>query len=419
MGGRGMAMNREAALKIAIGIAAAAVIVTIEYAVLGYDHHPLGPQDIEHRGWEAVRIRTELPDADFLYVLTTCPSCHAANDHVKELEQTHPKLKFVWVHPNMVKLPVLMDILGDSYGMPETERRLERPVLYGPERLWQGVKQVRTARIEGTLNGPRPYERLGSSWDWLRQGHADVLALLQRFQWYAVGLFGLIDGINPCAISTIIFLLSYLTLAGLKRDSLKVGLLFALGCFVSYFLIGLGLWHVSTMAVGATWGRRILYPLIAFVTIMVSVLAFVEFSTLLRGVDAETVLKLPRDWLLGVHEAIRRFVKARHVLALAAPVGVLVTLIEFGCTGQVYLPTITYVASLPGQRLLAVPLLLVYNIAFIIPLLAVIIGHQVTAGKLAKPRPPVQLKLVRLAEGILLGAIGAFMLWATFQAWTT
>lgn len=419
MAGRDMTMNRDIAIKLAVGIAAAAVIVTIEYAVMGGDHRPVGPGDVENRAWEAVRIRAELPTADFLYVLTTCGSCRAANEHVKALEKAHPELKFVWVHPKMVKLTVLMEVLGNSYGIDEADRRDTRPALYGPERFWQGVPEVANAQIEDWLDGPRPYERLGSSWEWLQQGQADVLASLERFQWYAVGLFGLIDGINPCAISTIIFLLSYLTLAGLKKDSLKVGLLFALGCFVSYFLIGLGLWHISAMAVGAVWGRRILYPLIAFVTIMVAVLAFVELSQLLRGANAETILKLPRNWLLGVHEAIRRVVKARHVVAVAAPVGVLVTLIEFGCTGQVYLPTITYVASLPGQRLLAVPLLLVYNIAFIIPLLAVIIGHRVTAGKLAKPRPPVQLKFVRLAEGLLLGAIGAFMLWATFQAWTT
>ncbi len=412
-------MNRDTAIKFAVGIAAVAVILTIEFAVMGAAHRPVGPGDVENRGWEAMRIRSELPDADFFYVLTTCGSCQPANDRVKELQKTHPELKFVWAHPKMVKLAVLMEVLGNSYGIDEADRRLVRPVLYGPGRLWQGVPQVENARIEGWLDGPRPYERLGSSWEWLRQGQAHILARLQRFQWYAVGLFGLIDGINPCAISTIIFLLSYLTLAGMKRDSLKVGLLFAIGCFVSYFLIGLGLWHVSTMAVGAIWGRRILYALIAFVTIMVAVLAFVELSQLLGGVDAETVLKLPRNWLLGVHQAIRRVVRAEHVLALAAPVGVLVTLIEFGCTGQVYLPTITYVASLPGQRLIAVPLLLVYNIAFIIPLLAVIIGHHVTVGKLAKPGPLVQLKFVRLAEGILLGAIGVFMLWATFQAWTT
>ncbi len=413
-------MNKDFQLKFAVGLALVAVVFAIEYAYFtGHYHSRLPNYEAQSSEWETVRIRANLPEADFLYVLTTCPSCHPANDNVRRLEAANPQLNFLWVHPKLVNLPALMAVLGRSYGIDETRQREMTPVLYGPARAWVGVQEVKNASLEGALEGPRPHQRMGSSWEWLKQGRLAVMHRFEKYQWYVIALAGLIDGINPCAIATIIFLLSYLTLSGMQRSVLKVGLLFTLGCFVAYLLIGLGLWRLSNMAVSAYWGRRIIYPLIAFPTLTVALLAFAEFIELVRTGSSETILKLPRSWLLRVHEIVRRVVRAEHAVLLAAPVAIVVTLIEFGCTGQVYLPTITYVSSLPGQRLTALPILLAYNVAFIIPLLAVIIGYRITAGKLQRPKAPVPLKYVRLAEGVLLGAIGAFMLWATFHAWVT
>ena len=410
-------MKKNLQLTAAVAIALAAVVTIIQAAVLlDPGARRLAQHEIQNEEWEMVRIRAELPDADFLYVLTTCPSCHAANDRVKRLEAENPDLKFVWVHPEMVHMAALQGVLGRTYGL-DAGSAISSPVLYGPARVWVGVNEVKEASLEGALEGPRPFERMGSSWVWLQKQNTVMLQRFERFQWQAITLAGLIDGINPCAISTILFLLSYLTLSGMKRSALGVGLLFAAGCFLTYFLIGLGLWQLSSMATGAVWGRRIIYPALALMTVTVALLAFFEFDQLLRKGTSETVLKLPNSFLRRTHDLIRRTVKAKYALLLAAPVAALVTLIEFGCTGQVYLPTITYVAGLPGQQMKVLPVLLVYNIAFILPLLAVILGHRFAAARFEKPRAPVPLKWVRLAEGILLGAIGAFMLWATYHAW--
>ena len=410
-------MKRNMQLTVAVAIALAAVVIVIQAAiVLDPGARRLAQHEVQSEEWEMVRIRAELPDADFLYVLTTCPSCHAANDRVKTLEAEHPDLKFVWVHPGMVHMTALQGLLGRTYGLA-ADSGITSPVLYGPGRVWTGVNEVKEASLDGALEGRRPFERMGSSWAWLQKPNAEALQRFEQFQWWTISLAGLVDGINPCAISTILFLLSYLTLSGMKRSALGVGLLFAAGCFLTYFLIGLGLWKLSSMATGAVWGRRIIYPALALMTVTVAMLAFVEFEQLLRRGTSETVLKLPNSFLRRTHDLIRRTVRAKHALLLAAPAAALVTLIEFGCTGQVYLPTITYVAGLPGQQMKVLPVLLIYNIAFILPLLAVVLGHRFAAARFERPRAPVPLQWVRLAEGLLLGAIGAFMLWATYHAW--
>ena len=53
-------------------------------------------------------------------------------------------------------------------------------------------------------------------------------------------------------------------------------------------------------------------------------------------------------------------------------VGFLVSLLESLCTGQVYLPTIVFATRAPGMRAAALGYLLLYNMMFIVPLVAIL-----------------------------------------------
>lgn len=412
-------MNPKKELTLTLVAAGLIVIVVIQWAVMLGRMEPRVPGHIEQAPeWEAVRIRRNFPEADFLYVKTHCPACQEANNNVARMRDSHPDQKFLIVDPRSVNVSALMEMLGRTYGVDDPVERAVTPVLYGPSQIWIGVDDVKNARLTPEdLQGKRPFTRLGSSWDWIKTGNAAMIDRLENYQWHFVALAGLIDGINPCAISTIIFLLSYLTLTGMRKNTLAIGLLFAAGCFVTYLMLGVGLWQVSAMAGGALWGRRILYPLIAFIALFLAITAFSEFGKIIRGIDFKTRLKLPENWLLGIHQVIRNWVRAEHVLLLAVPIAVVVTLIEFGCTGQIYLPTITYVASLPGHHFQVIPVLLVYNIAFIVPLLAVLFVHHFAARSFSREDTPVPMRWVRLGEGLILVVVAAFMLWSTYHAW--
>src|SRR3989338_4370300 len=50
-----------------------------------------------------------------------------------------------------------------------------------------------------------------------------------------------IDSINPCAIGVLILLISTLLVAKKKSKMLKVGLIYVLAIFLTYFSFGLGL----------------------------------------------------------------------------------------------------------------------------------------------------------------------------------
>ena len=60
-------------------------------------------------------------------------------------------------------------------------------------------------------------------------------------------------------------------------------------------------------------------------------------------------------------------------MGVAFVTGLFVSLLELACTGQVYLPTISFVVGIPRLRPYAVGYLILYNLVFVIPLLIVLV----------------------------------------------
>jgi cytochrome c biogenesis protein CcdA len=91
-----------------------------------------------------------------------------------------------------------------------------------------------------------------------------------------------------------------------------------------------------------------------------------------RGRAADVTLQLPDRLKRRMHDIMRTRLRAGSLFLSALVIGVLVTLIEAVCTGQVYLPTLVLLSRYAETRARAFPLLLVYNLMFVVPLLVVI-----------------------------------------------
>jgi cytochrome c biogenesis protein CcdA len=104
-----------------------------------------------------------------------------------------------------------------------------------------------------------------------------------------------------------------------------------------------------------------------------------DFTLIRAGRASEILLQLPQPLKRRIHSSIRT--RARSVArgGSSLTLGFLVSLFEFACTGQVYLPTLAYLARVQ-RRPEALALLLVYNLCFIAPLLAVFAATYLGVG---------------------------------------
>jgi cytochrome c biogenesis protein CcdA len=256
----------------------------------------------------------------------------------------------------------------------------------------------------------------------------DLLAYFRTFQPLTVISAGLIDGINPCAFTVIVFFLSFLALQGYrKRDLVIIGLAFIFSVFLTYFLLGIGLFGFLYSLKSFWLITRIFNFSIGIFSIILGVFALYDFFKFKKTHAPDgLVLQLPKAVKDRIHSVIGlRYRETRenaevgkqkkHIINLvigALTTGFLVSLLEAVCTGQVYLPTITFVLKASVYKLQALGYLLLYNLMFIIPLLIVFLFAL--AGATSEQFSVFFKKhilTIKILMAALFFSLGIFLIW--------
>ena len=200
--------------------------------------------------------------------------------------------------------------------------------------------------------------------------------IARRFETFTLPMVlaaGLIDGINPCAISTLVFFMSLLAVSRVEyRRLVLMGISFCFASFVTYTALGFGLLRVLHLFSGFVAIRRGID--LAMVAIL-SVFAVLSFRDALRyratGRARDITLQLPDKIKVKIHGFMKRGIGMGSLIVGGLFVGASVTAFESVCTGQVYVPTLVLVVKGGGSALRSVGYLLFYNAMFVLPLVTI------------------------------------------------
>ena len=188
----------------------------------------------------------------------------------------------------------------------------------------------------------------------------------------AVLAAGFLDGFNPCAFALLVLFATFtLTLvnavtasgsptAEARRRLLGAGSLYVLAVFVTYFVIGVGL-----LSFLGWMGRDHLVARVASVIALGMALWMLK-DAILPGVGPSMMAPS------GTHGRMRKAME-RGGLGGMLLAGVLVGICTVPCSGAMYLQ-ITAVLHASGGGATGLALLALYNIAFIVPLVAMLLA---------------------------------------------
>ena len=198
--------------------------------------------------------------------------------------------------------------------------------------------------------------------------------VLDNIKVLAIIVSGLLDGINPCAFSTIIFLISFLAFMKFKKkEILLIGVFYTIGVFIFYFLAGFGFFTLlKSLLFVKILAYMIKYISIALVGIL---LAFSIFDIIksIKNKSFDFLLSLPLNIKQKIHSHIRSKLNDKFLFLSAFLLGCFISFLELACTGQIYLPTILYMLQNSSLQMQGIGLLLLYNLFFIIPLILVFV----------------------------------------------
>lgn len=205
----------------------------------------------------------------------------------------------------------------------------------------------------------------------------DILARrLSAFTAGAVIMAGLVDGINPCAFATIVFFITLLSVTGVRaRRLLLVGFAFTLATFTTYLALGFGVFSVLKSLTAYRLVAVFLRWAMALVLGVLAALSFRDAWRFHRTRQAAAVtLQLPHSLKKRIHQIMREGLSSGRLFLGSLVIGILVTLLESVCTGQVYFPTLVYLTEHPALRIRAWKFLFLYNLMFVVPLLLVLMA---------------------------------------------
>jgi len=340
-----------------------------------------------------------------------CQECARTTYDLKLVQRRYPAL-VVETFPIESNQP-LNEWLSQKYNVPD-EKRLSTPMIFVGDDVLIGAE----ANADSLLAAVGKYAAAGAPRTWEdfdpTQGETGLVERFKSFGALAVLGAGLIDGLNPCAFATLVFFISYMAFTGRRgRDILFVGAAFALGVFLTYLLVGFGLLKVvQTLPFFSSLGRWV-YLLTAVLCIILAILTFRDYLRARKGQAGEMTLKLPLSLRRQINRVIREGAQTRAFVLVAFVTGFIVSLIELACTGQIYLPTIIFVLSVPELASKASFYLLLYCLMFILPLVVVfVIAYFGTTSEQLGSFVSRHTATVKLLTGLLFVGLALWMTWA-------
>jgi cytochrome c biogenesis protein CcdA/thiol-disulfide isomerase/thioredoxin len=401
------------------------VRLKLEYLVKAYIANPdsMLALDREVRSRIPDTIKLELkkaaaPVSMAYFYKQGCKKCGRAEEIIEWLKGSYPFLSVEIFNIGENRSKLIAAALGMRAGMPEDKLMSTPAIFIGSDYvLSEEISRKKLAELVEN------YADAGAEAFWneisdeeLQRVEADISEFFNTFTFIAVALAGLVDGINPCAFASILFFVSYLGMIGRKgREILVVGLSFALAVFITYFLVGLGFFKIINSMSHFDLVSKIIFGATGTLCIVFGFLSIGDYFKARSGKTTDMALQLPAFLKKRIHTTIREKARMKSYVAGALAAGFLVSILEFACTGQVYLPTIIMMVGKEGVRLSAIFYLLLYNLFFIVPLLVVFafVFFGVSSKGIAKLME-AKVGVVKLALAAVFFVVGGLLFWAVF-----
>lgn len=245
--------------------------------------------------------------------------------------------------------PQLGMAMFEEYDVPDRYRKA--PIIFLRDTFYSGEASIRLNLRRALAAG----EAVGT-------GDIPMAEQGTVITWMQAVAGGLVAGLNPCALSLLMFFL--MTTSRLQRRHGWCAWLFLAGKAVCYWLIGTVLLDVM-QSMNSSWiplALRMFGTALAICLITANVLDIRAIKYPGRG---RIINQLPQEWRLGLQKHIAKLEmwKGPFLAAGILLISLLVASGEFLCAGQIYLLLIIEIAqSVSGHVLL-----ISYCTAFIIP----------------------------------------------------
>lgn len=318
---------------------------------------------------EKKEIENNVLDIYYFYS-NTCSNCEKTSKYIKRLEDKYDNINIKKYNIYDKKNENYLYAYNKAYGVKKEEYGLV-PIVF--------VKDKYLLEYKNIMNGLEKYicsktNIPTKNISYKEAEKNDEIEGWKSINFIKVILAALVNGINPCSISMLLFLL--ILLNNKSKSLLKMGLCFCVGKVVSSFLIGTILFKLLKYL-----SSYVIVDIVNVVFICLFIfLAFVniyDYVVVKHHEYGKIKAQLPTGFRKFNHSitrnTINKFLKSKWILLACMVLGAIVAFTEFLCSGQIYLSTIVAIIHTnAGNTVQGLIYLLLYCVVCILPLVFII-----------------------------------------------
>jgi cytochrome c biogenesis protein CcdA/glutaredoxin len=340
-----------------------------------------------------------------------CPHCSQMKPFLEELGKTYSDLdvKMYEVYSNNENRKLMIDLAGaygkEVSGVPTVFLGANMIVGYN-DAIGRTVEQEVKSCIQNGCDNPHDrLERVNNQDATTIEGDSsphedpDRSAQIKTLTIPAVIGAAVVDAINPCAFAVLIILLTTILAAGNRRRVIYAGLAFSTSVYISYFLMGIGLFS-ALQAAGLTGTFYLIISILAIVVGLFNLKDYLWYGKWFT-------MEVPRSW----RPKMKILLKSVTSIPGAFLVGFVVSLFLLPCTSGPYIVILGLLAQV-ASRSYAIQMLLLYNFIFVLPMILITLAiyFGVTTTEKAEYWRTRKLKVLHLIAGIIILVLGIAML---------
>jgi Cytochrome c biogenesis protein len=307
------------------------------------------------------------------FYISVCGNCNEAEKSINEVYEA-VKATGKDIKPDLLLYNIeskqnfeLFQEYSDAYNVPESKRHA--PIVFIGDGYYAGKDEIREGLRNELLKEHIPEVKTlkptGYDEDKVRDKFLD-------YKLFSIIAAGLVSGFNPCSLSMLLLLVSMLI--SKKSNIIYMGLAFCTGKFITYLLLGTILYSVLSSLHGS-WFGILTKVLLATFAILISFLSIKDYFAAKDERYEKIKNQLPLRIRKFNHAWIKKITSVNGNILLFIMcflLGIIISFGEFLCTGQIYIATIAYmIQNQAAYALQAFFYLLVYDVAFMIPLVTV------------------------------------------------
>lgn len=221
-----------------------------------------------------------------------------------------------------------------------------------------------------------------------------------------------LDAVNPCEFLSLIIFLSLVAMRFGREAVLRFGMAFSIAIFITYFMMGFGIWRL----IGYIYETKLFVVILGFSIGLRSILRFLfSFFSLSIGFREATgsllnkrFKRIPKSILEKIAKYLRRF--SNKPLS-AFLLGVILSVFLLPCTSGPYLIALSLIADLETQEY-GLILLTLYNSIVVAPFVIITAGIYLLKIKSSHLKIwfSTRQKWLNLMSGLLMLALSIYLI---------